>query len=406
MASASAVGSDEPRVAVIGGGVIGLSSALQLLRSGFKNVVVIADRWTPDTVSDGAGAFWERHYLNHARWARETMEHYGALIKAGLAEESGVAYIPGYQFSHSKEEYPFQTDVVNFRRATPEEIEAASRRTGERLVDGCYWTSCIVDSPTYLMWLMKSIRDLGGKFAHRYVSNLHELTPYFDLIVNCAGLAARELVGDTKMHGIRGQLIRVWAPHIKEFQTISAGPGSEWHGFYVLPRPTSGVVICGGTFQRDNECTGISREDAASIWEGCTRLVPALKDARVMKIEDWAGMRPARHGDVRIDMETIEPISESGGLGLVATRPAVVIHNIGHAGCGHSLHWGCANDVVKLAMTARPRISCPHALSTRACLDDFLRHCGEVKVHERSMTELPRKHRATSGAAVPLHARL
>jgi glycine/D-amino acid oxidase-like deaminating enzyme len=40
-------------VAVVGAGVIGLSCALRLLRAGFKDVTVIADKWTPNTTSDG-----------------------------------------------------------------------------------------------------------------------------------------------------------------------------------------------------------------------------------------------------------------------------------------------------------------------------------------------------------------
>ena len=39
-------------VCVVGAGVIGLSSALEILRAG-HNVVVIADRFSPDTTSDG-----------------------------------------------------------------------------------------------------------------------------------------------------------------------------------------------------------------------------------------------------------------------------------------------------------------------------------------------------------------
>ncbi len=45
-------------VAVIGAGVIGLSTALQALDAGF-DVTVYAREVTPHTISDGAGSLWE-----------------------------------------------------------------------------------------------------------------------------------------------------------------------------------------------------------------------------------------------------------------------------------------------------------------------------------------------------------
>jgi len=45
------------RVVVVGAGVIGLSSALILAEAGYK-VHLIADKFSPDTTSDGAGALW------------------------------------------------------------------------------------------------------------------------------------------------------------------------------------------------------------------------------------------------------------------------------------------------------------------------------------------------------------
>jgi glycine/D-amino acid oxidase-like deaminating enzyme len=254
-------------VVVIGGGVIGLSTALHLLRGGFRRVVVVGDVWTPHTTSDGAGAFWERHYDGHAAWARETMKHYQSLVAAGRGAEAGVSccvhahaarpsvsptpslpppsppahplvlcgaaqvgFIDGYQFQHDVEAFAFQHDVPRFRLATATEIAAASARTGQRYRSGCYWRSVIADSPTYLMWLMREVTAAGGVLVRRQVTALAELAPFFDIIVNCAGLGARDLVGDASMVAIRGQLIRVYAPQVKRFITNSAGGGGVANG--------------------------------------------------------------------------------------------------------------------------------------------------------------------------------
>ena len=48
----------QQRVVVVGGGAVGLTTALALLQSGFSNVLVCAKAFSPDTTSDGAGAIW------------------------------------------------------------------------------------------------------------------------------------------------------------------------------------------------------------------------------------------------------------------------------------------------------------------------------------------------------------
>lgn len=47
----------QPRIAVIGAGIIGLSSALALVQSGYRDVTIISKRWSPNTVSNEAMAF-------------------------------------------------------------------------------------------------------------------------------------------------------------------------------------------------------------------------------------------------------------------------------------------------------------------------------------------------------------
>lgn len=50
------------RCAVLGAGIVGLSAALELALRGHK-VTVIADKFSPETTSDGAGAYWRPYFL-------------------------------------------------------------------------------------------------------------------------------------------------------------------------------------------------------------------------------------------------------------------------------------------------------------------------------------------------------
>jgi FAD dependent oxidoreductase len=61
LASASRI----PKVAVIGGGVIGLTSALRLLqRSPQAEVTLIADKLAIDTTSSGAAGLWKPYAIS------------------------------------------------------------------------------------------------------------------------------------------------------------------------------------------------------------------------------------------------------------------------------------------------------------------------------------------------------
>lgn len=81
--------------------------------------------------------------------------------------------------------------------------------------------------------------------------------------------------------------------------------------------------------------TSIYEEDSKFIFNGCRELVPGLKQAHTLY--EWTGLRPGRH-EVRLESE-------------ILSNGKVVIHNYGHGGCGVTLAWGCADDVVKIVQT-------------------------------------------------------
>ena len=56
--------SQKTRVCVIGAGVVGLSSAVRIQEElPHCDVTLLADRFSPDTTSDGSGGFWLLHLV-------------------------------------------------------------------------------------------------------------------------------------------------------------------------------------------------------------------------------------------------------------------------------------------------------------------------------------------------------
>jgi D-amino-acid oxidase len=154
-----------------------------------------------------------------------------------------------------------------------------------------------------------------------------------DMVINCAGLGARELIGDQSLFAIRGQVVRVAQIGIERFWLDDYGP----HGMaYIVPR--SQDIILGGTADDGDERLAPDPATALAIVERCAALEPRLRDAPIL--QHRVGLRPGRPS-VRLEAE----------------RPApgkLLVHNYGHGGAGVTLSWGCADEILTICGQFRP----------------------------------------------------
>ena len=110
----------------------------------------------------------------------------------------------------------------------------------ERTREGLRFVAPAVDMSLHLPWLAGRLRALGGTVERREVASLDELEA--DAVVNCAGLGARELAGDDSLVAVRGQVLRVAAPEVREWLLDQSDPQRL---VYVVPRVND--VVLGGT---------------------------------------------------------------------------------------------------------------------------------------------------------------
>lgn len=101
-----------PRVVVIGGGIIGLSSAVRVQQRLFQQygstlpVTLVADRFGVATTSHGAAGLWEPYYVSNTpvqdlvRWGSETYEHLVGLYHSAQAAATGTSCIVGMGQHH------------------------------------------------------------------------------------------------------------------------------------------------------------------------------------------------------------------------------------------------------------------------------------------------------------------
>jgi D-amino-acid oxidase len=291
------------KVVVVGAGVVGLTTAVCLRSLGVEANVVSRDAPEATTSAVAAALWYPYRALPAERVTAWSAASYEELSR--LSGRAGVRMLPGTEVLEPGAPDPWWRDAV------PD-----LRRTGERL----RFTAPVVDMSVHLPWLLDRLRALGGAIERRAVASLDDLDA--DVVVNCAGLGARELAGDPSLGAVRGQILRVTAPDVSEWLLDQRDPERL---VYVVPRERD--VVLGGTAQEGDEDREPDPATTEAIRARCAQLVPAVRDAPIVSVA--VGLRPARPS-VRLEAD------------------GRVVHCYGHGGAGVTLAWGCAVEVAAL----------------------------------------------------------
>ncbi len=318
-------------IVVIGGGVIGLTTALTLQDAGHQ-VQVWARELSPHTTSDVAAALWYPYLVEPAdkvaEWGRIAYEHFRADVahpERGVRWHEGVLELSPQPLSDAQLPQ-WRAYADNFRRARPDELP-------EGYADGYAFDAPVIVMSTYLPYVQQTFQARGGRVEQRAVADVAEAFAAAPVVVNCAGLGARELVPDPAMYPVRGQVVRIRKSAGREhLRTMSADNGPQGL-VYVIPRIDD--IVLGGVNTANDERLTIDEAQTPSIIERARQFAPALGEIAPDDITQVAcGLRPARNGGVRVEADPARP-----GL----------LHNYGHGGAGVTLSWGCAAAVVYLA---------------------------------------------------------
>ena len=304
---------------MVGAGVVGLTTAVLLQETGHRVHVVSAER--PErTTSAAAGALWYPFEVGPPeavnRWARATRTWLLELSRT--LPEAGV-------------------DVLTVRECVADARRPwwADSVDGLRLVEGpqpsgaqLAWEfeAPRVEPALHLRWL-ESRLDRPIEIAR--VDHLDDLPG--DPVVNCTGIGARRLSGDTTLRALLGQTVLV-EPGEVDLHRMYGDERDLSAMLYVIPRRAE--VVLGGCalpFEGDVapppdralRAAFLARAQAAGFRHG-----PVLRDA--------VGLRPVRP-EVRVE------------------REGRIIHHYGHGGAGYTLARGSAQQVAAMITSPFPR---------------------------------------------------
>jgi D-amino-acid oxidase len=308
------MGTDDRDVLVVGAGVSGLTTAVCLAEAG-RRTTIWASGTGGATTSFAAGATWSPYLVESSdrvrAWSFETLQ---VLRQMAADSRTGIALVPGVEAARVPVEPPEWRDGLDgFRMCAPDELPPG-------FATGWRFLAPVVDMPVYLDYLLDRAEAAGAVLQIRRIASLDEALAAAPVVVNCAGIGARDLVPDPSVMPYRGQVVVVRNPGITEFFVDESDPP-----LYFFPH--GATVLLGGTAQAGDAGIDPDPAIAAAIVERCARIDPRLLGASV--IEHRVGLRPTRP-TVRLEWD------------------GRVVHNYGHGGAGVTLSWGCAHDVAML----------------------------------------------------------
>lgn len=225
-------------VGIIGAGVSGLTTAWLLAQRGIK-VTIYADKFSPDTTSNIAGAI----ILTGPDYRSGENANVGPSDDA-ISADAMMGFTP---FLTAQRYGVYWIDHIQMRPLPQHSQSSYETFLGRRVTDK--FRTIMVDPNLYLAALMQDLSEMGVKFWTKKFTALRDLAglPH-PALVNCSGLGAGLLFGDENMFPIRGQLTLLKSQSEIDYSYISRQPGGV---LYMFPR--RGNIVLGGTHQRGND---------------------------------------------------------------------------------------------------------------------------------------------------------
>jgi D-amino-acid oxidase len=321
---------------VLGGGVVGLTTAITLAERGVRvRVVFDPDRtgqasWVaPALFTPYAGPDPGRFQ----RWTGASLVKLRAI--AGASPESGVRVGELREYCYEPARYEGWMRDALAMRELPAPAPCASANTSTRPH---------IDMLAYMPWLQSRALGLGVVFEPRVVGGLADACgPGDDALINCSGVGARTLVPDPLVRPMHGQLVH--CPN-------DIGLGHSVHddaprGMVSYVFAFGDRLVLGGTFDAGREDAGTDESALGAIVDRCRNLLrldgfPRWADLARTRSRVIAGVRPTRGPGAEYEHTRVERDALPDG------RP--LIHNYGHGRAGVTLSWATAADAADLAL--------------------------------------------------------
>jgi glycine/D-amino acid oxidase-like deaminating enzyme len=258
------LGQAPTKAAVIGSGIIGLTSARLLQDAGWQVTLytrevarhttsnVAVGEWSPFSAHDPAVS--SDDFKRQLQWAARVSHH--AYTNLG-GSDYGVRWLENYELDDS----PVSTGVdPQFKDLFPHQ---ATLGPGEHPFPTRYahrFLTMQFDPGILLRRLVHDFQLAGGKLVIRNFADRSEVLSLDEsFIFNCTGLGAAQLFGDETLTPIKGQLVFLPPDPAVDYATVGGGKGF----LHMFPR--TDVILLGGTYRIGDGSRNVEPEETERI---------------------------------------------------------------------------------------------------------------------------------------------
>jgi glycine/D-amino acid oxidase-like deaminating enzyme len=289
MATDLAMAHTERKAAVLGSGVVGLTSARELQRHGFE-VTIYAMAVPPDTTSNMSLAGWTPtsglvdSSLRTAAWdaqVRQAARIAYRRLQLLIGPKYGVTWVTQYQPAMDNQpSTPSANPILPAELSGPRVVLGP----GEHPFPTPY---CIqreemrIEPSIYLDALMNDFLNWGGKVVIRKFDSPREVTSLSEnVIVNCTGLGSKALFSDPDLVPLKGQLVVLIPQPEITYGTSGAARRLPPDAGFVHMMPRSDGIILGGTSLMGNSSLDVEEVERKRVMDLHIELFNGMKRGR------------------------------------------------------------------------------------------------------------------------------
>eukprot|EP00934_Nitzschia_sp_Nitz4_P004003 Nitzschia sp. Nitz4//scaffold364_size14896//8962//10095//NITZ4_008910-RA/size14896-processed-gene-0.10-mRNA-1//1//CDS//3329549276//3993//frame0 len=373
-----------PKVLVVGSGVIGLRTAVELVRQNVP-VVLRAPKHplTPSETSQGAGGLWMPFHCDGGlveKWSIQTLDELLPIATKGYEPKAGelVEIVPSVLFHPDSQPFKetfmpkwLQDPRLKCQHLTTEmlwwqnSVYKLKLPREEILLKAGYthawlFETPIVNSPKMLEHMLQEVQehpdsDVNVETNEYYESIDHVLDEARSLgcnkVLNATGLGSKALCDDPDIFPARGVLLnydrttctRQESVHQSEHGEMLNDAaifaelppwGTNEHPAYMIPR--SDVIVVGGTYLEHDTEPQLRPEEREQLYRNAKNL--GVDTDKVQPMKEWTGFRPYRTS-TRLEIDSEKSADDIR-----------LVHSYGMGGSGWTVFAGTAKDATDLLL--------------------------------------------------------